>query len=324
MPNFLFASNNVSHFPAAQIHTDQNMYDSNRVPYGISFDNGTIQASCLPFPRTTTNETWIHFRYGVGTTTYNINGDLFFMRDSSTQTDVLRIQKTNNTLPFGNLIINDGVSTQSASIQAPLSSNVNISIDIRFELSLSEMKATMYINSTQVALVSLQVNQGKVLHPDIIRLCGSGRYSTHYPTFSEIIVADGDTRNMRLNMLRPTLPGAYNDWEGSILSLVDDDTTSGILSSTPGDKISYSLNEYTGSSVISGVVSVSTGSHGLNGPANLKHFLRKSAVDYKSLDQPVGDSLSTQVVNWTINPATSLPWTIDDLSDIEFGLESVA
>lgn len=324
MPNFLFASNNISQFPAAQINTDETNFDSNRVPYGISFANDAVQASCLPFPRTTNNETWIHFRYGVDTTFNNINGNVLFMRDSSTQVDVLSLVKVNNVAPFARLTINDGVSTQTADVNAALATGANISVDIRFEILLTEMRATMWIDGTQVCVVTLQVNQGNVLHPDVVRLAAGGRYQSNYPTFSEIIVADGDTRNMRLNMLRPILPGTYSDWQGSILNLADDDTTSGMLSTTPGDKVSYDLSEYTGSNIISGVISVTTGSHGLNGPENLRHFLRQGGVDYASADQAVGDTLSTQVVNWNLNPSTTQPWAESDLTGIEFGLESVA
>ena len=324
MPNFLFASNNLSQFPGATINTNEGNFDVNRVPYGLSFANSSVEASCLPYPRTETNETWIHFQYSVDTTYSNINGNILFMRDSSTQIDVLNLVKTTNVAPFATLSITDGVSTQTEPVNAPLPSNSDLSIDIKFEILLTEMKATMWIDGTQVCVVSLQVNQGNVLHPDIMRICGAGLYQGNLPTFSEIIIADGDTRNMRLNMLRPILPGAYSDWEGSILNLADDDNTSGMLSTTAGDKVSYELSAYTGSNVISGVISVTTGSHGLNSPENLKHFLRKSAVDYVSADLPVANTLSTQVVNWIINPATSLPWTQSDLIDIEFGLESVA
>ncbi len=324
MPNFLFASNNVSQFPAAQINTDEDNFDANRVPYGLTFASPSGQASCLPYPRTTTNETWIHFRYSVDTTYSNFNGNILFMRDSSTQIDVLNLLKTDNASPFATLNITDGVSTQTEPVNAPLVSNTDLSIDIKFEILLTEMKATMWIDGTQVCVVSLQVNQGNVLHPDIMRICGAGQYINNYPTFSEIIVADGDTRNMRLNMLRPVLPGTYADWEGSILNLADDDTTSGMLSNTAGDKVSYVLSDYTGSNVISGVISVTTGSHGLNGPENLNHFLRQGGVDYSSGNLVVDNTLSTQVVNWLTNPSTTLPWAETDLDGIEFGLQSVA
>lgn len=326
MPNYLFASNNLSQFPAAQINTDESNFDSARVPYGLTLPNELTEASCLPYPRSTTNETWLHFRYGTDTVYPNINGNVVFLRDSLTQIDVLNLEKVDDAPNFAVLTISDGVSTQSADVISTLVTDSNISIDIKFEILLTEMNAVMYVDGTQVCTVSLQVNQGNVNHPDILRLCGGGvrLESDDYPTFSEIIIADGDTRNMRLNMLRPILPGTYADWEGSILNLADDDNTSGMLSSTAGDKVSYDLSEYTGSNVISGVISVTTGSHGLNGPENLRHFMRLGGVDYLSSDQAVGDSLSTQVVNWITNPSTSLPWTETDLDGIEFGLESVA
>lgn len=323
MPNFLFASNNLSQFPAAQINTDESNFDPNRVPYGLTLAQDNTQASCLPFPRSQTTETWIHFRYATDITYNNINGNILFVRDDINAVDVLRLEKISNGNPFARLYLTDGVSTDSELVTASLPSNSNISIDIKLEILLTETKATMYINGSQVCVASLQVNQGNILHPNVIRLCGGGRYTTSFPTFSEIIVADGDTRNMRLNMLRPIIPGIYDDWQGSILNLADDDNTSGVLSSTPGDKLSYVLNAYGGSNIISGVISVTTGSHGLNGPENIKHFLRKTGVDYKSLDLPVGDTLSTQVQNWILNPATSAPWTQQDLSAIEFGLESM-
>lgn len=70
MPNILFASNSVSHFPGSEVRSDSWSFDSARVPYSI-FTPVETMVSTPQFSPSTSNETWFHFR--VGSTYWGTN-----------------------------------------------------------------------------------------------------------------------------------------------------------------------------------------------------------------------------------------------------------
>lgn len=72
--------------------------------------------------------------------------------------------------------------------------------------------------------------------------------------FSEVIISDSDTRNARLDLLRPVSAGAYENFDGPLSSLADDDPTTGMTTTLPDQSQSTILSDYAGANNISNVV----------------------------------------------------------------------
>jgi hypothetical protein len=323
MPNILFASNNVSHFPNSAAGSQPNSFDSNRVPYGIGLTNFEVINSPV-FAPSTGNETWFHFRMFTLRAGQYRNDELFAAYDDA-GVKLFRLYKTFNSGLDMTCVLNDG----SNSLTEESSSNITLgkvnSIDIRYVAQPLGLTLDVYINSSLVSSQTFASNPNGYTAPGRFSIgTGFTEYDTSELTVSEIIVADGDTRNARLDLLRPTAAGAYEEWSGSLVALADDDTTTGMTTIAAEQKQTVTLTAYTGAANISNVVICSQTTRGQNSPENLAHMVRLSGVDYFSPTIPVDFPLQYNLTDYQINPATSLPWLGSDLSLVETGFKSIA
>lgn len=324
MANILFVSNNVSHFVNGNTKSDSARFDAARVPYSISLYFGAAMAT-PQFTPTTGDVTWCHFRfYFTGMENqdlfhlirgYDVNGNLLFditkFFNSFEYFCVLKLYKasgqstTNQTFPFNRAEINN--------------------VDVRYEQTGTKVKVSMYVNGGLAAeLEDLNpVTMGQVAQISLgATFCANdgAPNDTHTVDFSEIIIADGDTRNARMDLLRPTASGGETDWVGDATDLADDDPSSGMTAIANDERQTLQLSAYGGASNISAVVVATQGMAGNNGPQNIRHTVRMSTVNYDGpVDLPLADTLQFSLTDFKINPATSQPWTGADLASLEMG-----
>lgn len=320
MPNILFASNSVSHFPGSVISATTGMWDASRVPYAIETLTNSPAASPT-LQDSTTDETWVHFRHAADNWFINTvdpiiegvdeNGDrIFRLRYGPRTTDgyILNVDIEGTTYTSGRYIpiLESGLRTYDIAYKrTSLTSIVEIYVN-EFLLMREERNIT---------------SQGPQLKN--VWLGGGYGYTGQNQYWSEIIVADADTRNARLDLLRPVSGGHYGQWGGLLSALADDDPTTGMTTTLDNQKQSTVLSPYGGAENISNIVQVTTSVRGLNSPEQLAHFIRMSGVDYQyATVYDVPESKEFQITDWNTNPATSLPWSSADLTNIEFGFES--
>lgn len=324
MPNILFASNSISHFPGTLIGSPDWSYDSNRVPYSIEVPIDTIAAS----PRikeSTTDETWVHFR--VGSRQWWIHSDepVCELVDISGNR-ILRLHYRNRTEDgwVMNTVMDGNSFTNKRFV--PFLYSALRTIDIQVKLGTLQAEFRVYVNELLVLERVFAYNQLNARKPRFMWIGGGNGngVALNSPYYSEIIVADGDTRNARLDLLRPIAAGAYGNWDGPLVSLSDDDPTTGMTTISPNQSQTTILTPYTGANNISNIVQVTNTVRGLNSPTKLQHLIRMSGVDYLTPDFNVPFSKDYQVTDWSQNPATSAPWAASDLVNMEFGFRSIA
>lgn len=323
MVKILFASNNLAHWPTAIGGTDVMKFDSSRVPYSIDVVNYEVLRSPRFLP-TTNEETWLHFRvYPISVDAGTRKFVEIFDSQDHLLVDLKRAS-VNSAFHF-DLTTYDGATTNTKRSLAPLTQNKVNSVDIQYISTNLKTEVNVYINNFLSASIVTGASVGGNGQPTVAAIghAFAGSFSTPMPV-SEIFVADGDTRNSRMNLLRPQAVGAYEQWQGSILDLRDEDTTTGMSSIVAGQRQTMILSAYTGSSLVSNFVSVSQTTRGLNSPSKLKHTVRMSGVDYDSAELPINYALQYNITDYTINPATSQPFTAADIAAIETGFLSVA
>lgn len=328
MPNIVFASNNIIHFPTGRAGTLAASFDATRVPYSIMVDSEELITSHL-FPAVAGNVTWFHFRTFFSSSLNSTRGttDFFNIYDDQGYA-LVRLQKSGtgtDYVPFFLARIYDPNGTTNAASAIPMVRGRINTIDIRYEKTGLGINLQVYQNSALVINLTIGSNPTNTRKPRRIALShcyASISYSAQY--YSEIIVADDDTRNARLNLLRPNSTGHYEDWIGSIGTLVDDDSTTGMSTLAPNQRHTLGLPVYTGSQIISNFVATSLTTRGNNSPTGLKHILRRSGVDYEGPTHVVDFGLNYTITDFKINPSTSLPWVAADLNAIETGFLSVA
>jgi hypothetical protein len=324
MPNILFASNNISHFPTAVSSNVVGTFDPTRVPYSIAaYKFETLNSpSFIP---TTGDVTWFHFRTYFKYIDYNAVRTLLRATDSAGNL-IFEIRKLKDTYEsFCTIKVYNGVSPITVTTNLPLTFEKMNFIDVKVTVGSLKVEAAMYVNGQLAGVATLASNPNNFGAPSRFSI-GTAFTSDmdNYQHYSEIIVADDDTRNARLNLLRPDAAGNYDDWQGQLSVLSDDDTTTGMTTIAPDKFQTVGLTDYTGASNISNVVSISSTTRGRNSPTKIEHIVRLSGVDYFSQTHPVPYELAYQISDYKINPATTLPWTASDVAAIEAGFVSRA
>lgn len=324
MPKILFASNNIAHWPTAVAGSVPGTYDSDRVPYSIAMSNYETLNSPV-FAPTTGDETWFHFRLYSGAPDYNRSDSLLKAYDDLGNISFdIRKRSASYDLAF-TAFLYDGSTTLSEHGSINFTRLKLGFIDVSYKTTGLLIELKVFVNGTLASTLTFNANPNNKTGPVSFSL-GSGFTDnlTDIQNVSEIIVADGDTRNARLNLLRPLAAGAYEQWNGDLTALADDDPTTGMTTIAPAQRQTVTLSPYSGAQNISNFVIVSQTTRGQNSPTGMRHTIRLSGVDYDSDLIPVGFPLQYNITDFEVNPATSLPWQGSDLSLIETGFLSVA
>lgn len=316
MPNILFASNSISHFPGTLPKSEEWSFDSKRVPYSLGTPANT-QVSSPKFPVSKSGVTWFHFRHGAASWATWKDSEICRILDKDGKILIQFSLNYNEYMDY-RCIFNAGGQSINKTQRIPWQASQMRTFDIKWACSDLLAEMAIYVNEMLLYTHSLSVTAKQ--YPRFLTLGGSIQEAR----FSEIIVADGDTRNARLDLLRPIAAGAYGNWNGKLSSLADDDPTTGMTTTLPNQSQSTILTPYTGAFNISNVVQVTTTVRGINSPENLEHFIRMSGIDYPSDPFVIPFEKYYQVTDWKLNPATSAPWDADDLTGTEFGFKSLA
>lgn len=317
MPKILFASNSISHFPGSLIDAASYAFDASRVPYAIEAPLQT-PISSPDIPLTTTDETWFHFVHSTNLW-HTVNMEPICLVTNDIGDTIFEFHYHPSTGYRLRSFVNGNNFTNNRYYPNP--SGRSRTYDIRLLQTSLNCRIEVYMNEILVEVQDYPIAAFRPVR-NLVLGGAFGNAGNGQSFYSEIIVADGDTRNARLNLLRPQAVGAYNQWLGPVSALSDDDPTTGMTTTVTGQNQSTVLTPYTGAPNISNVVQMTTSVRGLNSPDRLRHLIRKSGVDYLSDPFTLPFEKAQQITDWAINPATSLPWTAADLVGMEFGFRS--
>ena len=323
MAKVLFASNNINHFPGSAVGSVAGSFDSSKVPYAVNLTNFQSVSSPVFLP-SSVDTTWFHFRSRCDFSPYNGTGSIFQCFDAQNKLIAKVSKKDSDWAQSLTLTVYNG--TTGITVQSVINmvqSQIN-TLDIKIEVSNIIIRAELYINGTLAAQAQFGANPAGITNPIKFFIgCSHTGNINDSQSFSELLVAESDTRNARLSLLRPNAEGANSQWTGSISSLADDDSTSGILTTQSGLRHSAKLTAYSGPANISNLIVASQTTKGAGGPSKIRHTIREGGVNYDSADIPLSDGLQYNIFDTSLNPATGLPWTSSDLSLLEVGVLSV-
>lgn len=144
--------------------------------------------------------------------------------------------------------------------------------------------------------------------------------------WSEIIVADVDTRNMRYGTCYPTADGTHTDGTGTYADIDESGVTdaNSIILAAAGDRQSWSVTKHGahGGGAITAVVL--NGLIASDGTNDMQASIRIGGVDYDSADLGLTAAAEGKSVVFNTRPDTSAGWGTTDITALEFGYEAVA
>lgn len=283
---------------------------------------------------TISSDLWLHYRLKVSsvysaptTTNFGIVWEFFSANGTSLAQLQARGPSTGNgwrATVFGDTTVN-GVA-----FAGPYGATATF--DIRLAVDNSNITLDVYMNGVLVSTATAANSTGLKGKPKFCAEQNTYVYNkssgTNFPiSHSEMVATDGEsTIGWRVAKLAPAGNGANTAWTGDFNDLATLYDGNMISDGTVGDKESWTVNSYAGAASpasIRGLVVKYSASKGTSGPQNIEPLVRLSLTDY--LKSPVSpNNVDVIYADWTVNPATSSPWSTSDLSGIQIGVRAAS
>ncbi len=188
----------------------------------------------------------------------------------------------------------------------------------------------LYMNGALIADTGAGVNVTTDSATSLSYFYLSNHSSSQNTYWSEVIVADSDTRSAGLCLLNTSSAGNAQTWSGTASNVNQAQINDAYYISAASAGL---IEEFTAAALPVGTFSVaglamsSRAMVGVSGPQHVEFVVRTGGADYTVglWSPPVGAFANTQF-NLPLNPATGLAWTTADLAaaGFNYGVESAA
>lgn len=280
---------------------------------------------------TASGTAWVHFQYnanGIGTTS---DGQLLrFIDSAGNAAIIIRGTGTDQQVKISSRTAGGAFTDLGTCTAGSLPLGTLQQVDVKLTLAVAG-EVTLYSGGTQFCTFSGDTTNGDgsttIIRAEISHLANG---ATAY--FSEVVVADADTRDKNYLAMYPTASGNQVQWTGA-------NPCTTILNATAfadGTFVSSATNNQieqctvhntipTGAFNVDAVVMSARALRGTTGPQHFQFVTRTGGANYNSSDQAPTTSFGN-FNNYlqATNPGTSNPWTISDITAAGFniGLES--
>ena len=305
--------------------------DTNYVRTGFKTVMGQEAVITLqsPTPANSTDGFWVHCRkyqndmHGAGTGIYPI-----ILYNEADQPVAALYTSVGYGWVSARVWANDGTYSASGESSAFYTNDVVDNVTLTFDLHVyttgdgkarfdAYVDGTLRLTITDESSYQRGMSYAKfgAVHADPAKYC----------VYSEFLVANFDTRGLRVGTYIPSADGTYTDGEGTYAD-IDETNPDGaaIILAEVGDKQSYTVSKY-GSPGLAGILAIAVnGLVASDGTNDLQAGLRIGGVDYFSADLGVGVSALRTCVVWNTNPADGKHLPQNPATDIEVIYQAVA
>lgn len=300
--------------------TSATYVDTSRVDFGRYFSNNGQQSASATWPAPAGNDLWVHWRGGQSSTTSQWDDrDLMRFYDSNLNS-FMNMGVENGTLIFE--IYGDTTSVTTA----PTDTSAHV-YDIHMQKNgTTSITFTLYRDSVLHEGPISVTNTADIDLPT--RWIGRGIDDNGAGTwyFSELIIADEDTRGWRLRMHDVTSFGAVSDWTGDANTVALDTLETSLRSNTLDQRAAFGLNRLENipsGAVIDRVVIQSYAQRGATGLASFNHFFRwEDTTIVDDADIALSVNGGVYVEEYPTSPDTTLAWTDVEMQGLQFGVRA--
>ncbi len=315
--SILYASNSKADFGGPPATNATGTYnDATRTPYAIYVPYNAATSFVGNHPAPVATITWYHYRMAVASSFANYTIKIFTVRDVAG--NELALIKVYNS--FMQASANGDTVVVGVSGGPALLAGATIMVDVKITVTTTDVSIGVYANSALVTSATAANTGGKGVASSFgfMNIGGWDYY------VSEVIIADADTRGLRLTRLNPTAVGNYTQWAGGFSELGDDSLTTAAVSGTVGNRVSSVLATYSGSDVISSVVASIRGSLSVGAVGGVSNSLRIGTTDYDGVVIPLAPASAPYATEWTADPSDSAAWTAAKVNATQLGLLATA
>tara|TARA_R110000772_G_scaffold141883_1_gene251589 strand:- start:984 stop:1985 length:1002 start_codon:yes stop_codon:yes gene_type:complete len=277
----------------------------------------------IEHPAPSGDELWIHFNFKYNSPNTPDDGSLLVIYDSLNK-PVFYIAVSN-----GNLYAYVYGEGSQSDLWNEMQGTPFKTIDIRLTTDGLITKAQLFIDT--VLIKGLET-------PNVVPTVGKPTrtlFNVNDMSYdsdayvSEIIIADEETRGMRLAEFSLTTPGTYSQFdEGDLTTSFDNIENTFTRSNNALQKTSGTIGAYTGATINYEIKEVRINTRGWKTPnssiGDFRHFIRTGGNDYENttLHTISSETRGVYTSSFTTNPATLVDWTFSDLVGLESGLKT--
>lgn len=269
---------------------------------------------------------WFHARLkanSITTANCDLDGQLMVLKNGSGNTVVDTPTIENGVITWRHYSASG--SGEATPWSSGIISGILLSFDIHVYKSGTDSVCDVYANKALVATVTVAGTSRGVKTISLGGFYAGTPADSTRAWWSEMIVSDTDTREMRVLTAYPSADGTHTDGTGTyadIDEVVSD--ANAITLAAVGDLQTWSATK-TGSPSAAGVLAVCVnGWLASDGTNDMQAVLRVGGTDYLSGDLGLTASGTPSSVVWNVNPATSTAWGLIDVETLEFGHKAVA
>lgn len=288
---------------------------------------------------TPTSDVWFHAQFCMGTLvaacgTNNASTSnsqmIRFIDDAGNAAIIVRGTGTNNQVKISSRTAG-GVFTDLVTCTGAFGALLT-QIDVEVKLDAATGVTTLYNNSVQICTFSGNTTNGDgSTHIQSVEISSPWTAAQQTGFWSEIIVADEDTRPMNLLTMYPTGNGNQVQWSpvNACTTVLNDNPFNDLVYASAGTNLlTQECAIYqtlpAGSFSVKTVAQTARVLKGGTGPQHFDFVTRFGGSDFYSSDQSPNFSFQDFQFYQTTNPSTSLGWTTSDLVNpgLQFGLYS--
>lgn len=305
--------------------TDTTKFDPTRTR-GV-FQHTELQLSSLQWPEVSGDTTWIHFEHALNRNTANPqfwSNSLLEVKDSFDRR--MFYIDMNPTMRWRAQVDSGSVTSQAT--QQVLSEGTLFAVDVKIVVGAT-IDCEVYFNGALQGSASI-ANTQNATNPDRLQFGifdnDTGSSSSGRTWFGEFIVADEDTRGFRLRELTPQSFGVFQQWDGTVASIVDGSLATGISTDTADERVSFglaNLDSVDPGDIVNRIVAQSYAQRGASGLTSINHFFRYDDTTIQDgPDINLGLTGGWHLDEYTTNPKTAAAWTPGDLAGIQVGVRA--
>lgn len=324
----LFAGSKISDFSdssGALTNTDAANRDANWSESSIELDAGTDYLEISDIGSQV--DVWLHFLVREGSGGTQSDGTRVEFFDEGEGQQIMIIEGDNGEI---NLEYWNGASLTEVAPGFFLTSSLQ-TWDVHCKIDNSTGEFAIYRGGALLASFTGDTDLNSTsLTVERVRL-STGHNSSQDNFFSEVILADEDTRGMRLKMLETSANGTNTAWTGDQTDVNDESDGTFISSGTAGQIETYAMANVAAAQAdfetIALVVSSRARNDGGGAPQNIRHAIRQGGTNYfggsnLTLTTAFLGGPNTQTV-FTTDPDTAAAWNNTGLDSMEVGVDSV-
>lgn len=312
---------------ASNWSTTSALFDSNYCAGAIVLSGTTMIARAV-LATSAQTDIWVHFQEYFSTTNASTNVPLITLYNAS-DVGVLRVFQVSGTsrkLQYWN-----GSAWTDIGSAYTQTSGSRVTIDIRCKIADSGGEFSLYVDTVLKATMTGDTNVFAGSEVTYAEMAPTHSTNAANQGWSQFIIADSDTRQMRLATLRPDGAGSSSDWTGTYADVDDQGyyTDSDYITSNTANQVDmFTLSDLsTAAQALEPLAVVVTGRarHGTSGPQNIQIGLHAGSTDYFAANEPsLGSSFNnlTQRI-WDQNPDTTAAWTVSDIQSLQAGVKSI-